>query len=1499
MTATYATNFVPTQFYQREPREPAPDPVVTQHATRINTTYKEKGGAAAMVELSKVMADPALTVTQRNDLMWQVSSMTEEVATQLGRGARRTDLPESGASDASLGIDDKQEYQLTLGEFAKALQQGDPEQAQRLAGILLGATPAPPSNNQTDNLGLLGDGLRTVGSNGNVLRDAVIAQLRVEKPGNAPVGSELAQPQDVRFATVGTLVPTVSEPYNVPDGNSPEALRAYTDWAVKQAEESGKIADELAVPFNNGQDPELDPVAWEMYQTRLAAAQADRARADIALAAELRAVYAGDPKNKAATERRAREIAARYPTADQPKTSRLQKPIDNALQVVLTETPQQRNTHEKLYAVHRADDKLNSLMNDRQAGKDIPDQTIIDARDAFGGARKDLLKAVGEEIDGELPTVTTPQMLREDPLQVVIARIGRRYVDDPELQASLHAEFILRNAMVLPNVDDRMKALGRLMPNSLDPTVRAIVMSDSRGKGIVDGYVDWAADQVTGAYDAAAKTYDGYERSGDYERILFQNTPPALAATQKLLELTDVNHFGYVKPDIVARIFGKLREPGDNGKPSTMDRIIDDVALTGEWHKVLLGKDNPSGGGHGATYPTYNTVIKNLSFAMDNMGRAQDVVTGKYPPAIETEVSWLGRRFAEIVPILPSPGRLNTSPPPFMSRIDEGFKLAASEGSAILGLETARQLTRPGAPEFKDKPFDGWDRNAQANVTLTAVREGIDEFNTNSKDLFAAVNKNMAPVSSPIARFGVNMTEEQLQGAVNAVFREGPDKDLHKKMLKDREAIDLRGYQLIRLGETVTFYRQPLGHLGEYGGVVKSRDELLNSQENISMVLLSNTASLEIGAKTAMNMFRGGFREHGSLMPQTYGFIAQAADYYEYWAETYLMQKRAPGAQGDLRDPAKRTFAHEMPLPIRNDKEAMWDSGEDRKDKTANGRGGTYDRFHNIPSIQRDNYKASRLGLFPLKALGTWGGGGAAQVALWDYIHSEVGMNKGEEWRKPFLEGTVGGFAAFHLLEAGAAVARMGPTTWYEMKNLGLLDSMKQNAPLQFRKYESWVARDEALVRFSMTGTKGLTASLAGLMAIAAVWDISGVAYRMQDGYVEHQGIWGSPLWKTGTHAVNAASDLLLLRLQVREFAKRALPAAIESGFIEGGKYGPLASRAAKGLTANRALSGLGAARFMSANPIGITVNVAYMVTTGVNWLVDQNRYIADLEQYDNVFLGGAGVKEQPRELLKQHAFWTGDGKGDGFALAYQAVGGDPAKFIDYLNAQDPGKLAEAMDAMGQLPEHVQPADKQPELPVSTEFYLSLPRDGKVPENDPRFVFNERAGRYEDAYTHMYYQNGKWLYGGPKDTGSGANQLVSFDPETRKVTKSDGTRTWEEQIHVGGLKFDDPNAAYLALPDDPRKVNLENFPTITYNPGKHRYQDSATGLYFDPANQGKKLTAWRLEDDIGTMGYYYYPANQEAAYYWTGGSRGYDKHPTGIEGARAYLQAHEMMPPLA
>src|SRR5262245_22078826 len=110
---SYAANFVPTQYF-REPRPREPDPIVTRHTRNVEATYKEKSGAPAMVELSKLMRDPTLTATQRTDLMAQLRPVTDEIATELGRNARRTDLPASGKSDASKGIDDQKEYQLTL-----------------------------------------------------------------------------------------------------------------------------------------------------------------------------------------------------------------------------------------------------------------------------------------------------------------------------------------------------------------------------------------------------------------------------------------------------------------------------------------------------------------------------------------------------------------------------------------------------------------------------------------------------------------------------------------------------------------------------------------------------------------------------------------------------------------------------------------------------------------------------------------------------------------------------------------------------------------------------------------------------------------------------------------------------------------------------------------------------------------------------------------------------------------------------------------------------------------------------------------------------------------------------------------------------------------------------------------------------------------------------------------------------------------------------------------
>ena len=1389
----------------------------------------------------------------------------------------------------------------TASNLASAVQGGNAKEAKRVASDILRYLPAA-RDGSADRLGPLGSNVRSMGLSHPVLRDVFIQQPRAVRPRNAEAGNELNMTVQERKAAAGMLAAPLASRYDVPDGSSPASLKAYSDWSTDQALQSEQLATQLRTPFAQGKNPQDDPVAWEIYTARSAAAGSDRVRAQAAIAAELRAVYQGDPKNQAATEEAAGAIAARMKPAGGDQQALLASITQSALKTVLDETPEQRHTNTRLYEVHRAGDKLDGLMADRQAGRAVADQDIVAARNAFAAAREHLMRAVGHELDGEIPQITVNQAANKDARAVAAERIARRHPSDSELHVALNAQVILRIATAAQGPEQQMKLLGELTPRSLDPTIRAFVFSDARGAAIVDRYVDWAAGQVTDAYSQAAKTYEGLHQK-DYFLKLARGTPPALAATEKLLALTDPHTRPYVKPEIAASIFKSLRTSADH-HPSTMERIIGDLTRKGEWHSVLLGKDNPMGARH-APHPTYHQVVRNISVAMDHMGRAQDAGSGKYDsPLIEQEVSYLGRQFAEhigqLVPKPSVPGQ--PGPSPLASWFDPGFKQAATEGSVILALETAKQLSVPGA-KFAKPLYPDWNPRTQANVTLQFVQQGIQSLELNTKELFTRTNRNMAPLSAPIARFGVNMTEAQIRQGVDRILSDPvKGKKLYETLLTDRKELDLRGGQLIRLGETVGFYQQSLEGLTQFANVQKARNELLDSQESTSAVMLSNTATLAIGTRTARKMIDADLTR-GLLEPQRYNWISQAMDFSEFVAETYILQKPNPQHPDyswrttvPADDPSKygtwgQTTSRRIP---------RWGMppdvvGEQRLYSPADIKG------------TATAYEATRLGRTPLGGLAVWGIGGGFQVALTDYLYEEVGLDASEQWRKPLLVGLVGGFAAFHLVEAGAAAIRVGPHTWRNLQDSGALQSLESKAPLLYRKADWLLNRDQEWMRFSISGTKPLIGTLASLMAVATVWDVSGVVYRAQDSSDPSQGAWGSKWWKVGTHGVNALSDTVLLRLQVTEFAKRAgwtKLLAADAAIMRYSGLNALGSQAAKA-SAGTATARTAAARWLGRvllldNPLGVWVNLGYLGTTGVNWLVDQKRYVADLEHFDNAFLQGAGVGKMQAELLKDHAFFSGDGRGDGFALGYHAVGGDPASFVEYLNKQtDRNKLEGAILAAGELPQHLQDPSEWPELPSADDYYLSLPvkMNQQIAASDQRFTFNEQRQRFEDRLTQMYFDAGRWIYFGPAGTQPQENQLVSYDPATHTAVKSDGKRNWEEEIRVAGLKQNDPNAPYLALPDGiPANLDPNRFPTIHYNERKQRYEDSATGLYYAPTQQ-----AWRQDDSaadprLGT--HYYYPQHVLSIHAKAPGFKdATPRYPTGVAGWEAYLKANNMMPP--
>jgi hypothetical protein len=165
--------------------------------------------------------------------------------------------------------------------------------------------------------------------------------------------------------------------------------------------------------------------------------------------------------------------------------------------------------------------------------------------------------------------------------------------------------------------------------------------------------------------------------------------------------------------------------------------------------------------------------------------------------------------------------------------------------------------------------------------------------------------------------------------------------------------------------------------------------------------------------------------------------------------------------------------------------------------------------------------------------------------------------------RKTLLIGLVGGFAGFHLMQAGMSAARIQPHTFGngpEGKFRAGIDTMVKNLGAKFfgaaeSGENSWglyvkegTARDR-WTRLAVEATQPLVKQLVGLMTIATAWDASGVFQNLNgtlpfpnpDGTVATD----TQQFKLGTQSVNLGSDLMLLRLQVREMTLRQLGAKV------------------------------------------------------------------------------------------------------------------------------------------------------------------------------------------------------------------------------------------------------------------------------------------------------------------------------------------------------------------
>jgi len=398
-----------------------------------------------------------------------------------------------------------------------------------------------------------------------------------------------------------------------PPAPAVKAAEEYTDKTVATAKETKDAADKLQADFGDTL-PEDNQVDWEMYVARRTVANGDQAKAEQAIAAELRLTYQGDPSNKEAVQNAAHDIANRY--RDDPAA---QAAVSKSLDTVLTETPTERATNTKLNEVNQAGTRLDDLTAQQQGGdKSVTSAQIISAREDYAAKQKELLAATRKELSATYADLPAGVMIRElDPLAYAATQMNGRYANDPEFKTVIGAATILQrveDSAVLGN-EAQVDLLGKALPKGVDPTIKGLVMADPGVQKIIDNFVK----------DGVKAVEDAYAKKG------------TAAGAEALRDVTDPSKHSAVSPEIAARIINQ-------SKP-TVEKIVNDIH-TGQ----PKGKDgHPTGMDIGAGV----RVAKALSAAVDVAAAGSDWEKKEYSnPEIKAAVEGV----AHLLP--PSPRRI-------------------------------------------------------------------------------------------------------------------------------------------------------------------------------------------------------------------------------------------------------------------------------------------------------------------------------------------------------------------------------------------------------------------------------------------------------------------------------------------------------------------------------------------------------------------------------------------------------------------------------------------------------------------------------------------------------------------------------------------------------------------------------------------------------------------------------------------------------------------------
>ena len=1156
-----------------------------------------------------------------------------------------------------------------------------------------------------------------------------------------------------------------------------KAAEEYTDKTVATAKETKQAADKLQADFGDAA-PEDNQADWEMYVARRTVANGDQAKAEQAIAAELRLTYQGDPNNKEAVQNAAHDIANRY--HDDPAA---QAAVNKSLDTVLTETPTERATNTKLNEVNQAGTRLDDLTAQQQGGdKSVTSKQIISAREDYAAKQKELLAATRKELSATYADLPAGVKIRElDPLAYAATQMNGRYANDPEFKTVIGAATILQrveDSAVLGN-EAQVDLLGKALPKGVDPTIKGLVMADPGVQKIIDNYVK----------DGVKSVEDAYAQKG------------TVAGAEALRDVTDPSKHSAVSPEIAARIINQ-------SKP-TLEKIVDDIAT-----RQAKGKDGQrtiTDIGSGIK------VAKALSAAVDVAAAGGDWEKKEYSnPEIKAAVEGIAHLIA-------------TKPASDITQL--GFKDAVADGHATLALETVRQVSTlkmdevdmGAAGKFHDAGRFEKQQGVWRDATLRAINDGLNGLKKNNEGMLDKATKGMAPLLVQ-GKYSQLLTEDDFVKGQRAMIEKFPG--LKKDIIDGRKDIDDMGYRLLRTSEAVDFYSKDLGGMDGYKKADGTRKSLMADEKVTSTILLSDSASMRASTQIARKMLSDDLKNGGGEA-QKFGIGAQlTGDLAEFLAETYVIGKvnggvNLPGAAINASRAAHLPYfggtviwgvggAFQAALTgYLFDNVQVGDVGGPLRKALLLGLVGGFAGFHLMQAgmgaarIQPHSLGDGLLGKggdkldTKIKNFGTkFFDAAESGESSWGLYVKEGSVR--DRWTRlateatqPLVKQLVGLMTIATAWDGSGVFMNLNGTLPFKNPD-GTAATDTQQFKLGTQSVN--LASDAMLLRLQVREMtlRSLGAKVMADPALKAAaetrWKIERFAFAASEGkkvaeLKPHEFSFNTRLagkYALGESGVDGAAARTALgeASATRKFLGTSKMLDVFEHLFGTGSKGNAAkwaetlSPSVRGLLFRNivkegATKTVGRFAVFGSNPIGWVVNIAYLGTTVANWAWDHNKNIQNFQNYDRTFMEGVGLDKAHADVMAEHDWWSSDAKVDGFLKAYATTGGDPEKFIDYINKTDTKVLGKMLEATESLTDHLDGKGNVSDANPFYDSYLALPPEPADVDlsKHPTIRFNAEKNRYEDSATGMFHEKGKLDWRLDQN-----GNITSYFPEERKLT---------------------------------------------------------------------------------------------------------------------------------